>query len=555
MSNSTTSGNVSSATGLFAPLAHATFRNMWIGSTISNTGGLIQAVGAAWVMASISTADNVALVQTASFLPVALLALPAGAIADIYDRRKVQITFLLFSLVAAALMAVLSLLELITPAVLLGLCFLVGCGGALFAPARGASVGEQVPRGLLPQAVGLNNISYNVARSIGPALGGVLVAAFGATVAFAVNALTYLPMLESLRRWNRVAEVSRLPPEGMTRSISSGLRYIVHMQPVRRAILRVFTVCFLGAALQSLMPLVAKDLLGGDASVYGLLLGSFGVGAVCGIFLLLPMRTSLGNETTVRVCCLVLAASLGTLAASGNLFLDLAVLLAAGMAWMVITTTISVTVQLFVPRWVMGRAIAMTIASTSLGVSLGAWLWGVVARDYGVVFAFQAAAIALALSIVLGRFLPVADRESSAESDDRVPADPEVRLGISGRSGPVGIELQYRISSDNARDFYNLMREMRRLRSRNGAYHWSLSRNIADPDLWSESFRCPTWDDYLRLRSRSTLEDNALQARAREMHIGIEPVRVLRWLDRPSGSVRWREDAPDHGDDTLNIPS
>lgn len=545
--------DVSSPPGLFSPLSHATFRNMWIGSTISNTGGLIQSVGAAWVMASISTADDVALVQTASFLPVALLALPAGAVADIYDRRKVQMTFLAFSLIASALMTLFALLDLITPGVLLGLCFLVGCGGALFAPARGASVGEQVPPALLPQAVGLNNISYNVARSIGPALGGVLVAAFGATVAFALNTLTYLPMLESLRRWKRVAEVSRLPPEGLTRSINSGLRYIVHMQPVRRAIMRVFMVCILGAALQSLMPLIARDLLGGDASVFGLLLGFFGVGAVSGIFVLLPVRTILGNEMTVRVCCLVLSASLAILAASENLFIDLAVLLAAGMAWMVITTTISVTVQLFVPRWVMGRAIAMTIAATSLGISLGAWLWGIAAHEYGVTVAFQMAAVALALSVLLGRFLPVADRHSSTESNNEALDDPEVKLGISGRSGPIGVELQYRISSENAREFYNLMREMRRVRSRNGAYHWSLSRNIADPDLWSESFRCPTWDDYLRLRSRSTLEDSALQTRARAMHIGIDPVRVLRWLDRPSGSVRWREDAPDRGDDTLNI--
>jgi MFS family permease len=539
--------------GIFAPLSHDTFRSMWISSTVSNTGSLIQSVGAAWVMAVISTADHVALVQTASFLPMALLALPAGAIADIYDKRKVQIIFLALSLVSVILMVVVSLMGLITPWILLALCFLVGSGGALSAPARGASVGEQVPKELLPQAVGLNNISYNLARSLGPAIGGVIVATFGATVAFAVNAVSYLPMLEALRRWHRVAEVSRLPPEGLGRSITSGLRYIVNMQPVRRALLRVFVICFLGAALQSLMPLIARDLLNGDAKTFGLLLGFFGVGAVSGIFVLQPVRQTIGNERILCLCCLAMAASLVVLAFSRNLYLNLVVLFAAGMAWMVTTTTVSITVQLFVPRWVMGRAIATTSAATSLGVASGAWMWGLVARDFGLPVAFLVAAVALTASLLLAFVLPVADRTSSTELDDSVLDDPDVKLGIRGRSGPISIELQYHIDPENARDFYNLMREVRRVRARNGSYDWSLSRNIADPEIWSERFSCPTWHDYLRQRNRRTLEDSALHQLAREMHIGIEPIKISRWLDRPSGSVRLSEEVPDRGDESLRI--
>jgi MFS family permease len=526
---------------------------MWISNTVANAGSLIQSVAAAWVMAGIATADYVALVQTATFLPMALFALPAGAIADIYDRRKVQITFFSLSLLAAALMTLISLLGMITPWVLLGLCFLVGTGGALAAPARGASVAEQVPKLLIPQAVGLNNISYNLARSVGPAIGGVIVASFGATAAFAVNTLSFLPMLDSLRRWQRETEVSRLPPEGMLRSVNSGVRYVINMQPVRRAVGRAFVLCLLGAALPSLMPLVARDLLGGDASAFGLLLGAFGVGAVCGIFVLQPMRTGMGNENTLKVCCLVVAASLVALAYSRSLMLDLLFLVLAGMAWMMITTTISVMVQLFVPRWVMGRAIATSSAAITLGVAIGSWLWGVVARDYGVVIAFQGAAVGLTASLLIARFLPVADRDASTELDERVLDDPDVQLGITGRSGPISIELQYHIPSDKARAFYKLMRELRKTRVRNGAYYWSLSRNIADPEHWSERFNCPTWNDYLRLRNRRTLEDSDLYKRASEMHFGIEPIRVLRWLDRPSGSVRWSDDVPDRGDQPLQI--
>ena len=480
-----------SGNSIFAPLGQATFRNMWLSSTVSYIGSLIQSVAAAWAMAGMSTVDNVALVQTASFLPMALFALPAGAIADIYDRRKVQIACLSLACAGATLMTLASILGLMTPWVLLGFCFLVGSGGALSAPARGASVGEQVHKELLSQAVGLNNISYNLARSVGPALGGVIVATFGATVAFAANALSYLPMLNSLRRWNRVAEVPRLPPEGFVRSVSSGLRYIVNMQPVRRAVLRAFLTSFLGSALQALMPLIARDLLGGDAKIFGILLGCFGVGAVSGIFVLQHMHRVFGNESTMRACCLALATSLAVLAFSKSIMLDIGLLLVAGMAWMVVTTTISIAVQLSVPRWVMGRAIATSSASNALGIASGAWAWGLVAREHGVSVAFQVAAGALLLSPLLGLFLRIADRTSSTESDERMLGDPDVKLGIGGRSGPISIEIQYRIPSDRARYFYNLMREVQRVRARNGAYDWSLSRNIADPEHWSERFRCP----------------------------------------------------------------
>ncbi|AXQ27605.1 MFS transporter [Solimonas sp. K1W22B-7] len=529
----------------FAPFRHATFRELWLGTTVSNTGSLIQGVAAAWTMTAISTADHVALVQTASFLPVALLALPAGALADIHDRRKVQMAALTLSLVGAALMTLVSLLGMITPWVLLGFCFLVGCGGALAAPARGASVAEQVPKQLVPQAVGLNNISYNLARSVGPAVGGLIVAAVGATAAFAANVFSYIPMLVSLQRWKRPAEVSRLPPEGLLRSISIGVRYVAHMQPVRRTIGRSFTVCLMGAALLSLMPLIARDLLGGTARSYGLLLGCFGIGAVSGIFVLHPLRARLGNENTVRLCCLVQALCLAVLSLSRSTALDIAVLLPAGMAWMVLTTTLGVAVQLSVPRWVAGRAIAMSSAATSLGVAVGAWLWGLMAKETGVAEVLLWAAAGMALSPLMGMFLRVAEGTASPEPDDRPMADPEVRLGIGGSSGPVSIELQYRVPQRSAEDFYGLMREIQLSRTRNGAYDWSLSRNIADPELWSERFTCPTWDDYLRLRGRRTLEDSRLQQRALQMHVGLEPIKVQRWLDRPSASLQWREERAD----------
>jgi len=521
---------------------------------LANTGSLIQSVGAAWLMAGMASADWVALVQTATFLPMALFAIPAGAIADMYDRRRVQIASLSLSLVGAALMTAAAMLGWMSPWVLLGFCFLIGTGGALFGPAWQTSVGEQVPKELLPQAVGLNGISYNVARSVGPAMGGVIVAAFGASVAFAMNALAYLPILFALKLWKRETEVARLPPEGLLRSVNGGLRYIVHMRPVRRAVLRGFSVCFIGSALQPLLPLMARDLLGGDARTFGLLLGCFGIGAVSGIFVLQRLRERFSNEQCVGGCGWLFAFALIALSLSRHLWLSCIVLLFAGMAWMLMVTILSIALQLFVPRWVAGRAVATLQSFIAFGIAGGAAFWGFVARDHGVAQALLYSAFALLASPLLGLILRVDNRDKAAELDETRLAEPDVKLGIDGRSGPISIEVQYRIDPVKARDFYNLMRQMRSVRKRNGAYDWSLARDIADPWIWAECFRCPTWNDYLRMRDRRTREDGELDQLIRSMHAGDEPIRVRRWLDRPSGSVRWREESPDQDTTELKLP-
>lgn len=540
------------ASGPFAPLRLPVYRNIWSASLVSNAGFLIQGVGAAWAMAAMSTADMVSMVQTATFLPLALFAIPAGALADMYDRRKAQMAALLLSLSAAVLMTAVSAGGLMTPWVLLALCFLLGCGFALFGPAWQSSAGEQVPLEVLPQAVALNGISYNIARAIGPAMGGVIVAAAGATAAFAINAVFYVPILLALLAWKRVVEPPRLPPEGIVRAVVSGVRYIVHMAPVRSAVMRSFVIGLLGAPLMSLVPLVSRDLLGGGASTFGLLLGCFGGGAVVGIFVLQPLRR-FRNETVVRGCSLVLGAAVAVLAVSTSVMLSALVLACAGMAWMTTFAILSVSLQLFVPRWVVGRAVATLQATTSLGIALGSWLWGVSALHYGLAPTLLITAALLLLSPLLARSLRIADRSSSAQTaSDQLP-EPEVRLGISGRSGPIVIDVQYRIPAERARDFYHLMREVERIRKRNGAYDWSLSRDLADPQLWSERYRCPTWNDYLRHRARRTLEEVSVQRSAAELHVGLDPIQVRRWLERPAGSVRWQAEAPDRGDPPMPL--
>lgn len=254
------------AGGVTAPLRHAVFRRIWLASLLSNLGLMINGVGAAWAMTQMtSSADMVALVQTALMLPIMLLSLAAGAIADMYDRRIVGLAALSLGLAGGIALSVLAYLNLISPNSLLLFCFLIGCGNALFGPAWQASVSEQVPADTLPAAVALNGISYNIARSFGPALGGIVVAAAGAVAAFVGNVLLYLPLLIVLYLWRRTLEPSRLPPERLRRAMVSGVRYIIHSPSVRVVLYRTLVTGIAGGSVLALMPLVARDILHGTA--------------------------------------------------------------------------------------------------------------------------------------------------------------------------------------------------------------------------------------------------------------------------------------------------
>ncbi|MFP5306036.1 MAG: MFS transporter, partial [Gammaproteobacteria bacterium] len=266
-----------------APLREPTFRMIWSASLLANFGQLILGVGAAWEMTRLTPSTSmVALVQSALMLPLMLVAVPAGAIADMFDRRRVAMTGLCFSIVCAALLTTLSLLGLATPWLLLAFCSLIGAGVALYSPAWQASIVEQVVADRLPAAVALGSVSYNIARSFGPALGGLIVVALGATAAFAVNALFYVPLLLAFFLWQRKHVPSRLPPERIDRAIISGARYARHSPSIRTVMVRALLTGLAGASIAALTPLVARDLLHGDARTFGLLLGATGVGAVLG---------------------------------------------------------------------------------------------------------------------------------------------------------------------------------------------------------------------------------------------------------------------------------
>src|SRR5579863_200700 len=371
--------------GAFAPLLEPTFRRIWISSLFSNFGQLILGVGAAWEMTRMSSSPSmVALVQTALMLPLMLVAVPAGALADMFDRRRIALTGLGFSACAGAVLTVLASMGLVTPWLLLGFCTLIGAGVALYSPSWQASISEQVSPEHLPAAISLGSISYNVARSFGPALGGVIVMAMGAKVAFGINATFYLPLWIAFFFWRRKHVPSRLPPERIVRAIVSGARYARHSPPIRIVLLRSLMFGLASATYTALGPLIAKNLLHGDASTYGIILGATGVGAVVGAIYLNDLRSRFSNEALVRAFALLAGGSLLVLAGSHTLWISALAFLVIGVCNMQTVSLFNISVQLTAPRWVTARALSLYSSALTGGIAFGAWFWGNVAGHFGV---------------------------------------------------------------------------------------------------------------------------------------------------------------------------
>ncbi|TZG26089.1 MFS transporter [Sphingomonas montanisoli] len=541
--------------GPFAPLRWPLFRRIWSASLFSNFGQLIQGVGAAWAMTQMTgRAEMVGLVQSATFAPIMLLAVIAGAVADVYDRRKIALYALSLSLVGAVGLSLVSAAGLLTPGLLLVFCFIVGTGAAMFAPAWQASVGEQVPQRDLPAAIGLNSISYNIARSFGPAIGGFLVALAGVLAAFGANALSYIPLIIVMYLWKRMPEKSRLPPEGLVRAVISGVRYVFHSPHMRRVCIRTIILATAGTSASALMPLIARQLLGGDATTYGIMLGCFGMGAVAGALSMAKVRARMSNQRLMVACALVMALCYVGVGFSRWAVLSGLLLAIAGSGWMVSIALCNISIQVAAPRWVTGRALASFQTATTGGIVIGSWGWGRVAESHGTDIALMVSGAALVATLVVGLWIRMPEVDEADERLVHQPIDVDRKLDLKGRSGPIVVTIEYRVAMDDARAFYGAMQKVEKIRARTGAYGWSIARDIGDPEIWTERYHTPTWHDYLRQRSRLTETEHEMTQRATAFHQGEEKPRVRRKLERPFGSVRWSDEAPDRGDPDIIMP-
>ncbi|WP_354076345.1 MFS transporter [Constrictibacter sp. MBR-5] len=519
---------------LFAPLNSPVFRAVWIASLASNFGGLIQAVGASWMMTSIGTAETVALVQASVTLPIMLLSLPAGALADTLDRRTMMLAAQAFMLAASILLTACAWAGVITPWLLLTFTFLIGCGTALNGPAWQASVGEMVPKVDLPGAVVLNSMGFNLARSVGPAVGGMIVATAGAAAAFTVNAFSYLGLIFVLLRWKPAAEARTLPRESLRVAMGAGLRFAAMSGRVGTVLLRALVFGFAASAVQALLPLVAKHGIDGGPLTFGLLLGAFGAGAVGGAMASTRLRARLSNEMMVRLSCVGFGLATIVVGVSPWLLASMAALALAGAGWVLALSTFNVTVQLSTPRWVVARMLALYQVAAFGGMALGSWVWGVVAGSHDLLTALCIAGAVQLVCAAIGLLLPLPSTSGlNLEPVSRWTA-PDLAVDIQQRSGPIVIQIEYLIDEADIDEFLEAMADRRRIHRRDGARHWTLMRDLADPRLWIERYHVPTWLDYVRHNQRTTQSDVALTDHARALHRGDGPPRVHRMIERPT---------------------
>ena len=509
------------------------FRAIWLASMSSNFGGLVQAVGASWLMTQIaSSSRDVALVQTSTALPIMLFSLLAGAIADNLDRRRVMLCAQGFMMTVSVALTAAAWAGVLTPWMLLGFTFLVGCGIAFNNPAWQASVGDMVPRPALPGAVAMNSMGFNIARSVGPAIGGAIVAVAGAAGAFAVNALSYGPLIAVLWRWQPEGRPRTLPRERIHYAMADGLRYVAMSPRIWRVLLRASLYGAGAAAVPALMPLVARDLIAGGPLTYGVLLGAFGVGAVVGALSSGWVRGHFTTEVLVRGATVAIGAGALVTGLSSTMVLTVPALLLAGAGWVLALSTFNVSVQLFTPRWVVARALALYQTATFGGMALGSWGFGQLAESHSVSWGLVGAASLLAASTLLGFAMPL----EQAEDIDHTPLDrwrePRPALPIEARSGPVIITVEHRVAEANVPEFLRTMAERRRIFRRDGARGWTLLRDIEEPELWIERFHMPTWLDYVRDTQRRTRADEANLDHVRELHIQPGPGKVRRMIQR-----------------------
>ncbi|MFD2054773.1 MFS transporter [Mesorhizobium calcicola] len=530
---------VSSAT--FAPLENPTFRAIWLGAQVSSLGWLLQTVAVSWLMATISTSDvMVALVQTSTTLPVFLLSIFAGAIADNFSRRKVMaLGWCVIALSSITLTALVGL-GFYNPWMILAFSCLAGCGAAFTDPAWHASVGDILRKREVPAAVTLISVGYNAMRSIGPALGGVVVASFGPLTAFAIATLTYLTMLWAIGRCKWSGRPSPLPREPMTTAIHDGARFTALSGEIKAAIARGTLFGLTSISILALLPLVARDQLGGGPIAYGTLMAGFGAGALCAGISNNVLRRSLSQERLTTLACIACAACCLALAFTPSLLVATIALTLGGAGWVVTWTGLDVSVQLSSPRWVVGRTLSIYSALSSGGIAAGSWLWGVLAENYSLSLALECSAGALLLVAATGFLLPIHQWKDS-DQDPLGFETPELALDLKSRSGPIVVKIEYSIPETNLEAFLDRMRERRRVQSRVGARHWTLQRDLQEPQHWTETFRTPTWMDYLRLNHRLTAADKELDQRLLELHVGKLPPRTKLAIERPTGAARKRD--------------
>ena len=530
----------------WAPLRHRVFAALFAAQLGSHIGTFFQTVAASWLMGDLTTSPTlVALIQTASLLPLLLLGLPAGALADIFDRRLLLIATQVWMLVCAAALAALTMTDHVTPTVLLALTFALGVGAALMGPAWQAIQPDLVPAREFGQAVALSSLTFNTGRAIGPALAGALVASAGAEWAFVVNAASFLGVVVVLVIWRPHRASVRLSTESLPGAVRAGLRYGVNAPALRGILVRTLAFATPAAAISALLPTVVRDQLGMGSGAYGVLLGCFGIGAVGAAVVRPRIDAALTMDGAVTVSSLVLVVAMVLVGLLAVPWVTGLALLIGGAAWTTATVTLNVSTQAALPWWVRARGLGLYLVVLAGGIALGSAVWGAVAGVSITVAFLVAAAVLLAGMLTARRWRLAVVRDLDLRP--ATPSTPIVNLEPAPDAGPVLVTVAYRVPSGAHVEFAAMMRRVERDRRRSGAVEWDLYRDLADTDRFVETFTVRTWGEHLRQHERRTRTADVMMQRARGFVEGDVEVAHLVSAYSESGLAAVEPDVPSFG--------
>jgi MFS family permease len=496
-----------SASSTWAPLRIGLFRTLWIAALVSNLGEWMQTVGAQWLLVhDAHAAILVSLVQTADALPAVLFALVAGVLADIFNRVKLLLAVLAGLTAVGGALTALTAADRMPPALLLMFTFVLGTGGILIEPAYQSLIPDMVPRPQVPAASALGSININLARAIGPAIGGLLVARIGPAAVFGLNTATFVLYGVVLAFHPRIGGTPRAH-EQFIPGLRAGGRYARHAPVVQRILLRAALFLVPGSALWALLPLIATSRLGLGSGGYGVLLGALGVGAIGGALTVPQARAKLSANALAAVASLTYAAALAAAALSRNTALTIVVLLPAAAAWTVFLSNVNAALQLFLPRWVRARGLSVYQMVLFGAQGAGAAVWGVVAGVAGLVPAFLISAAVMAAGAPTLWFWPFQQIADMDRSPVRWP-EPQLPISADDGSEPVLVRITYTIAADKEQRFLQAMAQLRQSRLRTGAIDWALYQDAQNPRLFIELFGVASWEEHLRQhRERQTSTD------------------------------------------------
>ncbi|KAA9333001.1 MFS transporter [Hymenobacter busanensis] len=520
---------------LATPFTYAVFRAIWIASVVSNIGTWMQNVAGVWLVTTLTTsALLVALMQTATSLPSFLLSMPAGAIGDLVDRRKLLLVTQGFMGVVAFGLGALTLLGEISALGVLAFTFLLGIGAALNAPIWQTVTTELVPRPVLPFAITLNGVSNNIARAMGPAIGGVIIAYYSPGWVFLLNGISFVATWLVVYRWRRPAEISSGPAENFIGALRAGMRYVQYSPAIYAVLVRTFGFSFGASAMWALLSVVTARRLHLSSGSYGVLLSWLGAGAITGALLMGRAGHRLNFNQRVLLGTLVFVGTNVALALVPSEYGLFPVMFLSGIAWLMVMTSFSTTVQLHVPKWVQARVVSMYMLVFQAGLSVGSIVWGELADRVSLQTALLGAAGWMLLSMTLALPFPMRQPEGL----DLTPAenwpDPAVEgEAIDPDDGPVVVMIEYQVPAADQPAFRQAVERLTRLRLRDGALRAGVFTDVARPEQITEFFYVATWGEHQRQHHRFTREDQAVEAQVRQFHTNSEPPRVTHFLAFP----------------------